>query len=174
VISGRPSGSAPLGARLEELFGPIDFESPPAPFTFTSYYEREMGSPLSRWFVSFARLVMPDTLAAIKLRTNSLEAELAGPGGRAFNLDPGLLTLARFVLATTKESAHRIPLAGGIYADLTLRYEKGSFRPLPWTYPDYRSEPYIALFERLRGLLRDQLRSREPKGGASGPPLPAM
>ena len=157
VISSRPAGRADVNARLEALFGPIDFESPPVDFSFTDYYDREMGRPLSRWFTAFDRLVGPETLASIKLRTNALEAELAGGHGRPFNLDPGLLTLARFVLATTKESAHRIPLTDGIYADLTLKYEKGAFRPLPWTYPDYRSEPYIALLERIRDRLREQL-----------------
>ncbi len=170
VISARPSGRAAVAASLEALFGPVDFESPPVDFTFTDYYDREMGRPLLRWFTAFERLVGPETLAGIKLRTNALEAETAEGGRRTFNLDPGLLTLARFVLATTKESAHRIPLADGIYGDLTLKYEKGAYRPLPWTYPDYRSEPYIALFEGLRGLLREQLGS----GNAAdhGRPLP--
>jgi len=145
-------------ARLEALYGPIDLESPVRDFPFTDYYDLEMGRPLSRYFLAFERLVGQDLLAAIKLQTNSLEAELAESGRRIFNLDPGLLTLARFSLATTKENAHRIPLWGGIYAELTLKYENGAFRPLPWTYPDYRSEPYLALFEQIRTRLREQLR----------------
>ena len=74
------------------------------------------------------------------------------------NLDPGLLSLPRFVLATTKESAHRIPLEEGIYAEITLLYEKGSFRPLAWTYPDFRSEGYIVLLNEIRLRYKSQLK----------------
>ncbi len=158
VIASRPERRGSARGRLEALFGPVDVESESDAFTFTDYYDQEMGSPLSRWFLSFERLVSPDSLAAIKLATNALEAELAESGRRTFNLDPGLLTLARFSLATTKESAHRIPLRYGIYAELTLKYEKGGFRPLPWTYPDYRSPRYLAVLERIRARLREQLR----------------
>lgn len=169
VISSRPAERAPVHARLETLFGPIDFESPQVDFSFTDYYDREMGRPLARWFLSFERLVGPEALADIKLRTNALEAEIARGGGRTFNLDPGLLTLARFTLATTKESAHRIPLTDGIYGDLTLKYEKGAFRPLPWTYPDYRSEAYLAVFADLRERLRAQLQAMQRASGGHCP-----
>ncbi len=161
VISSRPADRPLAHRRLEAVFGAIDFESPQLEFAFTDYYDREMGRPLARWFLTFERLVSPETLAAAKLSCNLLEAELAEAGARTFNLDPGLLTLARFVLATTKESAHRIPLADGIYADLTLKYEKGAFRPLPWTYPDYRSEAYLGLFADMRRRLREQLRKTQ-------------
>jgi hypothetical protein len=158
VIASRPELRDAARERLQALFGAVDAESEPEPFTFTSYYDGEMGKPLSRWFLAFERLVVPDSLPAIKLATNALEAELAESGRRTFNLDPGLLTLARFSLATTKESAHRIPLRDGIYAELTLKYEKGGFRPLPWTYPDYRSARYLAVLERIRARLKEQLR----------------
>ncbi len=158
VIASRLDRRGEARGRLEALFGPVDVERDPDPFTFTTYYDREMGGPLSRWFLSFERLVSPDSLASIKLATNALEGELAESGRRTFNFDPGLLTLARFSLATTKESAHRIPLRDGIYAEVTLKYEKGGFRPLPWTYPDYRSERYLAVLERIRARLKEQLR----------------
>ncbi len=56
-------------------------------------------------------------------------------GDRTLNLDPGLLSLSRFALATTKDGSHRIPLRDGIYAEVTLVYERGGFHPLPWTVP---------------------------------------
>ena len=48
-------------------------------------------------------------------------------GGRRVNLDPGLLSLANLILATTKNRSHRIPLFDGIYAELTLLYAKKQF-----------------------------------------------
>jgi hypothetical protein len=159
VISARPFLREGAAERLTGLFGPIDLETPPEEFSFTDYYDQEMGRPLARYFVGFERLVDPALLADIKLATNALEAELSDAGRRTFNFDPGLLTLARFSLATTKESAHRVPLRDGIFAEVTLLYSKGAFRPLPWTYPDYRSDAYIALFGRFRERLREQLRS---------------
>jgi hypothetical protein len=169
VIARNPERPGPAHGRLEASFGPIDLESEVDDFAYTSYYDREMGRPLARYFVSFGRLVSPDFLSAIKLQTNALEAELAESAGRTFNLDPGLLTLARFSLATTKESAHRIPLLSGIYAELTLKYERGAFRPQPWTYPDYRSGRTLEFFQRARARLHEQLRQREKQGEGPDP-----
>ncbi len=68
------------------------------------------------------------------------------------------MSLAHFVLASTKPSAHRVPLASGIYAEVELLYEHGGFRPVEWTYPDYRSEEYRGLLEHIRGLFKAQSR----------------
>ncbi len=149
-------------APLVEAFGPSDFLSPEIPFGFTDYYAREMGPGLRRIFISFETLVDPGRLAGIKLATNGLEQRAAGGGHRRSNLDPGLLCLSRFVLATTKESSHRIPLASGIYAEVTLMFERGTFRPLEWTYPDYRSPPYISILNRIRSLYRAQIGETAP------------
>jgi len=77
------------------------------------------------------------------------------PIGRARTRDriPYPLTAASLVLATTKDRAHRICLHEGIHAEVTLLYERGGFRPLPWTYPDYRSAEVRSFFERARGLI---------------------
>lgn len=143
--------------RIEEglgrLFGEIDFRGPEFPFAWSGYYEPEMGPGLLRTFWSFAGLVDPSRLPEIKRGTDALELEWAGGRGRPVNLDPGLLSLGRFCLATTKDSAHRIPLADGIYAELTLRYESGAYRPLPWTYPDWQSPAYLAVLDELRERL---------------------
>ena len=69
------------------------------------------------------------------------------------------MSLPRFVLATTKENAHRIPLADGIFAEITLLYGKGGFQPLPWTYPDFRSEPTLSILNKIRALYKSQPRA---------------
>ncbi len=141
---------------LEDAFGPIDLRSDPVPFDFTDYYTPEMGPRLLRKFVTHAELVPPDQLAPIKVRTNAMEERLAAELGaevkRPVNLDPGLLDGSKLVLASTKNHAHRIYLAQGIYAEITLTYRGGAFIPTPWTYPDYRTEPYLAFFARARRL----------------------
>jgi hypothetical protein len=144
---------------LRDLHGPTDYVSDPIPFTFTHYYDGEMGGGIMRFFASFQRLIPPDTLPAVKLASNAGEDRYRQGSGRTVNLDPGLLCLSRFVLATTKEGSHRIPLSSGIYAEVTLMFEKGSFRPLPWTYPDYRSTPYIEILNKVRALYKEQVRA---------------
>jgi hypothetical protein len=151
-----------LIAALEEGLGRVDWRGPELPFPWTDYYEVEMGPALRRSFLSFADLVDPGELASVKLFTNAVERRFSSGGRRRFNLDPGLLSLGRFVLATTKDRAHRIPLSTpsgeGIYGELTLIYEKGAFRPLPWTYPDWASEEYRNILAGLRERLKSELR----------------
>jgi len=123
--------------RLEERFGLSDYQSKEIAFSESSYYHQEMGQPLFRQFLSFRDLIRPEDLPAIKLFTNSLEAEAAdpaGPGGRRrVNLDPG-------------------------YLNLTLIYESGTFKALPWTYPDYGGQALIGMLNRLREVYKDHLR----------------
>jgi hypothetical protein len=154
-------GEAPGGAlarALEGRFGPIDRLGPELDFRFSPYYDEEMGGRPRRSFASFPRLVDPSRLAAIKTWTDELELSLSDEGRRRFNLDPGILSLSSFCLATTKDRPHRIALADGIYAELTLIYDKGDYRGLPWTYPDWASEEYRAYLRGVRALLKEELR----------------
>lgn len=147
--------TAALDAMIE-CYGPLCFRSERAPFLWTTYYCPEMGEHIFRSYWSFERLIDPSSLAAMKHATNAIEQKLADQGLRKVNLDPGMLGTARFCLATTKDRSHRIPLAGGIYAELTLVFEHGEFRALPWTYPDWASEPVRRMLAELRaGLLAD-------------------
>jgi hypothetical protein len=128
--------------RLQATYGPVALTSPPCPFDQTDYYAATMGSDLRKQFFVFAEIIPADSLPAVKLHTNALEAELAATGAypepRPLNLDPGLLCLGKFLLATTKDQAHRVYLRDGIYAEVTLRFHAGAFEPWPWTYADYR------------------------------------
>jgi hypothetical protein len=144
-------------AMLAERFGPVRRSSRIIPFTYSDYYAPEMGEDLLRKFLVFERTAPPDRLAEIKLATNAFEEELAGPEWpvkRPINLDPGYLELSKLVLASTKDHAHRIYLRDGIFAEITLSYRGGAFQPLPWTYPDYRTDEYRAFFESARGDLK--------------------
>lgn len=146
--------------KMKETFGPVDWISPRLYFERTRYYEREMGWPLVRRFISFEELIDPGALPDIKLLTNQLEKELCSNGKRVVNIDPGYIALERLVLATGKNYTHRVYLNKGIYADLTLIYSKGSFEPLKWTYPDYADRTTIQMFNRIRERYKEQLRGR--------------
>lgn len=143
-----------------EKYGAVDLISEPLPFDFTNYYEAEMGGNLSRRLVSFTSLIRPESLVEIKLWTNELEKRWGNErGGRKVNIDPGYLGAAKFILATGKDYSHRIYLGQGIYGDLTLIFKKGSFQPLPWTYPDYASPPLLGLLNILRRRYLWQIKS---------------
>ena len=54
------------------------------------------------------------------------------------------------LLVLVRRFTHRIYIGQGIYADLTLIYQRGAFEKLPWTYPDYADEPVLAFLEKVR------------------------
>jgi hypothetical protein len=145
-------------AQLSETYGSVEWVSPEMLFDRTRYYAREMGWPLYRRFVSFEELIFPETLADVKLTTNAVESGYLIKGNRQVNIDPGYISAERLVLATGKNYVHRIYLAEGVYADLTLIFKRGSFRPLEWTYPDYSAPEMIAVFNELRRLYMEKLR----------------
>lgn len=125
---------------LEDKFGEIETVSPSIPFSFTDYYNSEMGEGIERFFISFKKLVSPDSLRDAKLFTNALEKEYLSSTGRQINLDPGTLSTANVILATTKNRSHRIAIGSKLYAEVTLIYQKHGFLSFPWTYSDYKSE----------------------------------
>lgn len=135
---------------LKKFFGEIDFLSRPLNFNYTEYYYPEFGRPLKRIFMSFRRLFREDSLSAIKHITNKLEGQFSLNGKRRINIDPGCLSPGKLVLATTKDNCHRVYLGRGIFAEVTLFYQAGTFRPWPWTYPDYQSKQYLDIFNTIR------------------------
>jgi hypothetical protein len=149
-----------LKMSLIKKWGEIDHKSETIRFDFTDYYEAELGRDLLRYWLSFKDCTTPEVLPDLKRYTDELELSCArADGRRTINLDPGYLTLGSLILATTKPAPHRIYLRDNIYADLTLIYERGSFKPLSWTYPDYRTEAAIRFFNQVRESLRQYLLS---------------
>ena len=153
----------------DQQYGPMDFLSEPLSFHFTDYYEPEMGRDLWRRMASFEPLISPDRLPGVKLWTNALESRfLDERGGRKVNIDPGYLAAAQFILVTGKDYSHRLYLRNGIYGDLTLIFQKGVFTPLPWTYPDYASQPLIGVLSTLRSRYLWQLKNQKGAGMTKG------
>ncbi len=141
-------------SRLVDQFGPADMISPWLPFDYTSYYEPEMGAPLYRRAAAFKQLIAQERLPEIKLFTNSVESGFTESKKRRVNIDPGYMTPERFVLATGKNFTHRIYIGRGVYADLTLVYQRGAFEGLPWTYPDYLNERMLKFLYLVRNKYR--------------------
>jgi len=149
----------------ERAWGPIALCSPVFDFQETDYYRATMGDALKKSFFVFQRRIDPARLAEIKCQTNAWENEYRETGRednttrhveRPLNLDPGYLTEAKLVLASTKDHAHRIYLSQGIYAEVTLRFRSGHWQPWDWTYPDYRRSDYQQFFTACRDYLRDR------------------
>ena len=155
LTAARESLSAALGA--------IDLVSDVWPFEQTAYYAGQIGPHILRQFVSMEQLIDPGALAGIKHRTNEIEQQLAArlvlPFPRPVNLDPGIIEPSKLVLATTKNYSHRIYIGSKMYAEVTLIFDKGDWRPLPYTYPDYRQPQYFDFFTKVRSRLVQQLRS---------------
>jgi len=140
-------------ALLEELeveFGPADWVSEEFIFDQTDYYDEELGSPISRRIVEFESLCPLDKLADVKLFTNTLENKSRTGEDRLFNLDPGFITLQSLVLATGKNFSHRIYQKDGIWADLTLIWQKKQWVGFPWTFPDYAGDDMKSRLTKLR------------------------
>ncbi len=150
---------------VEHAFGHADLASDIWPFDQTDYYKQQTGGNILRQLLSIEKLIDPVKLAGIKLRTNKLEKRLAAklqlPLPRPVNLDPGIIEPSKLVLATTKNYAHRIYIGKKIYAEVTLIFEKGRWRPLEYTYPDYTQQVYLDFFARVRARLLEQLRDTE-------------
>ncbi len=148
---------------LKKRFGTIDFQSQTLPFKYTDYYEKEFGTGLKRKFISFKKLIYPQSIAKIKIFTNKIEDKfLLKKTVRLINIDPGYLELGKLVLATTKDHKHRIYLDKGIYAEVTLFYEDKSFKPWTWTYPDYASNEYLEIFDNIRNIYAQQIKNELP------------
>lgn len=145
--------------KLETVFSAVDLEIGPLDFDFTTYYNDEMGMPLFRRFLSFGALIRPEELPGIKILTNVMEMESTVNGSRVINLDPGYLSEANVIIATTKNHFHRVPLSKGIYAHMEYIRKGKNLEHLEWTYPDFKSDPYMEFFNRMIPIYKQALKS---------------
>lgn len=152
---------------LIKKFSKVDLESNTQPFNFTNYYEQEFGKDLIQKLFSFDSLIKPEQLPEIKKITNDLENNLVIKKNikkdiyidkRKINLDPGYITLNKFILASTKNGPSRIYLNNGIYAEITLRFINKSFIPGEYTYSNYKNLEYINFLNTVRQRYKLQLR----------------
>jgi hypothetical protein len=143
---------------LRSDYGPMEFASPEFVFDMTDYYIPEMGENLRKQFFCFRDPISLEMLPGIKHRTNAIEQRLARMEGnlirRRVNLDPGYVTLAKLVLATTKDYSHRVYIGEGMYAETTLRFVRGVFAPFETTYPDHQTPLALEFFNAARDYVK--------------------
>ena len=155
---------------LRNSFGSIVDQSEPYALKEGGYYASEMGRGLKKQLLCFMQPVAPDTLYTHKMLSIGIEHTLAemrdGARCRRVNIDPGLLSIESLVLSTTKRVGHRISIGKGIWAETTLLYQKGAYRPLPWTYLDYQREDVQFFLLRVRQWLQVQQRSADDEKSA--------
>ena len=153
--------------KMVESFGPVSFTSDCFEFVETDFYHATMGTNLRKQFFAMENFIDPSQIADIKQTTNLLEVEFAEsefqeksefPVSRPINLDPGYISEAKLVLATTKDRDHRIYLQKGIFAEVTLHYHQKKWRSARWTYPDYQREDFQEFFTTCREHLRASFR----------------
>jgi hypothetical protein len=171
IISMITSDKCLFNLYKEELikrFGEVDIESNAQPFNFTDYYKEEIGENLIQKLFSFSTLIRQDELTEIKIITNDLENNNIDKNikknitrhKRKINLDPGYITLDKYILASTKNGPSRIYLNQGIYAEITLRFINKSFVPCEYTYPNYKTNKYIDFLNSVRLKYKSQLREK--------------
>jgi len=121
---------------------------------FTNYYESEFGRNLKKQFFIFKQPINLENAHQIKVWTNRIESQFVDNSGgrshRQVNLDPGYLEPSKLVLFSTKNFSHRIYCGDGVFAEVTLIYEHGQFKILPWTYPDYYWEKNLEFLMQIR------------------------
>lgn len=150
--------------KMQQHWAPIALSSPVFQFTETEYYAAEMGAELLKQLVVLEPLQAPEWLPGAKRQSNQWEAEyqqlMETPDARPVNIDPGYVTLAKLVLATTKDRDHRLYLGQGIYGEVTLHYKHGQWTADRWTYPDFQRADYHLFLEQCREYLKSQKKQR--------------
>ncbi|MEO0263088.1 MAG: DUF4416 family protein [candidate division WOR-3 bacterium] len=153
-----------LKENLIEKIGEIDYESEVFDFNFTDYYEKEMGKNIKRIFYSFKELIDPAKIVDIKYISFEIEKKfMDSEGKRKINIDPGYMDFFKVVLASFKPGGYKIYLDKGVYADITLWYEKGKFKPLLTSFPDFKNNLYEKTFLKIRELYKKELKKLKLK-----------
>lgn len=136
---------------LQERFGPVDLFSERYAFSFTDYYEDEMGKGLLKVFACFLDPIERERIADIRIETGKIEETLSINGKRTINIDPGYVTKDAVFVASFKDRAHKAYLGRGVFLDLQMVLGKRKPRFFEWTFADYREKPAVDFFYHAKG-----------------------
>ena len=129
VFSRYPQALEWAAETMEKEWGKVVLKSEAFPFEQTHYYDVTMGTSLRKQFLVSLPLMTPDELVERKHQSNAWEVlyaqQFPQDEPRPLNIDPGYLDMGKLVLASSKDFAHRIYMARGIYAEITLFYRHG-------------------------------------------------
>ena len=143
---------------VEQFFGAPDIVGEWRNFDHTTYYDDEMGADLKRCFVSFERLMPPESSNEYKGWTAEIEDRYRSDGNRTVNLDAGYIDANKVVLMSAKHGGNKIPVAPDVWADFLLWYNKG-WVAQPWAFPDFRDGGHFKTFTKMRTKYKEQLKA---------------
>ena len=133
-------------------------------FPMKEYYSKEMGDSnlLQRLFGVSLILQNREDFVQGKIWSTEKEIEMShkeklGLKARTVNIDLGCLSLENIQLATGKPYSHRIYLGKGVYSDLTYVFQNKTYKPLLWTYPDYKEKEVVTFFNSARETLHKKI-----------------
>jgi len=151
---------------IERKFSRVDCETIEIPCSSQDRYREEMGDNLQRRIFSFEQPVPCDSLPEIKASCHKIEPMFSDCVRdfhfRTVNIDPGILTPDKLVMASHREYNHRLYLGRGVFAQIELVYSHGKFMRLPWTNPDFCHNEAIDLFNRVRESFNSIADEHEP------------
>ncbi len=145
---------------LESHFGKIDLVSELYPFDLSDYYEKEMGTELTRRWFCFSELLDASHLADWKYSCVDIEnCFLDNNGDRSVNIDPGYLDYGKLVMASFKSAPDKIYMGRGVWAHTCLRYGHGIFTAPDHSFPDFIDGRFNDFMLQVRKNYRIILRS---------------
>lgn len=153
IMYGEEANLQKAEKELSRKFGPIERESPEYDFSFTSYYQDEMGEALKKRFISFKKSIDREKLREIRLFTQKIEEKYSDNGKRLVNIDPGYITKDALFIATLKDRSHKVYIGKGVFVDMNLIFKKDGFFDFPWTFADYKLPSNQKFFHEVRNDL---------------------
>ncbi|MCS6875399.1 MAG: DUF4416 family protein [Aquificaceae bacterium] len=114
------------------------------------YYRPEMGEELYKVFLSLKGFMWRNELKDFKLWAMEWERAYSCHNRRTLNIDPGYVEESHLVLASSKKRGGRLYLGEGVYAEIEYLFVYERFKPLYWTYGDYRDKRVKSFFELVR------------------------
>ncbi len=147
---------------LESHFGNTDLISGLYSFDLSDYYEKEMGTELTRQWFSFRVLRDASRLVEWKLICADIEEQFLDTSrNRSVNIDPGYLDFGKLVLASFKSAPDKIYIGRGVWAHTCLRYGHGKFTAPDHSFPDFQDGRFNDYMLQVRRNYRGILRSHE-------------
>ena len=147
---------------LSDRFGEVILYLDAGDFKHSQYYKEEMGDHLSRQFIAIKPPFHEELLPEAKRFARTLEWRFCRESNkdkihRRINIDPGFVSLSKVVLSTSKNYSHRIYLADGVYAEVTLIFRDRVWKTLEWTYPDYTTQQVKQFLLNCRMILKQYI-----------------
>ena len=125
---------------LISKYGEVKAEGSSYAFSFTDYYEKEMGSNLKKKFLIFNKEISKQDLIDIKLFITEIEEKYSINNKRTINIDPGYLSSKEFVLATFKQRSFKEKIHDKVWLHKVLEFDGNNIKHFFHTFADYKDK----------------------------------